>query len=209
MATRPSGAARQTLPDSRPTPGKRGREPDSPDTRSPTSPRSAGPLTRKRAASLRTDPRIEDLSLNTPTTSTAPSNTSQQQQQQQQQQHPHHPVEKVKERELICLCTPAPKVPRPRNGMSHSLTYFLSARLSVCLTCPIFLLIKVFVCLILFLFPTSLFLPILHCILPLSTTNKRAASPDLSLPCKRRRNPVDPSSPSRLQILCYLSFPLS
>lgn len=95
------GGARQTLPDSRPA-GKRGREPDSPDT--PTSPpRSAGPLTRKRAASLRSEPRIEELSLDTPTTSSASSN--------------RHPVEKVRERELICLCTPAPKVPRPRNGM--------------------------------------------------------------------------------------------
>lgn len=102
MSTRSTGAARQTLPDSRPAP-KRGREPESPDT--PTSPpRSAGPLTRKRAASLRTDPRIEDLSLNTPAAASSSS---------------HHPVEKIRERELICLCTPAPKVPRPRNGMSY------------------------------------------------------------------------------------------
>ena len=103
-STRSGGAAsagRQTLPDKKPerTPG----EPPSPD--SPL--RSAGPLTRKRAASLRTDgPRIEDLSLNTPTAI--------------ERSPPQLPESG---RDLICLCTPAPKVPRPRNGMSFSLLY--------------------------------------------------------------------------------------
>ncbi|KAK0652074.1 hypothetical protein B0T16DRAFT_434961 [Cercophora newfieldiana] len=53
-------------------------------------------MTRKRAASIITDdsdPRIEDLSLNTPITAATPTT-----------------------RDLICLCTPAPKIPRPRNA---------------------------------------------------------------------------------------------
>ncbi|KAH8906582.1 hypothetical protein BR93DRAFT_617336 [Coniochaeta sp. PMI_546] len=107
MSTRSgaSGASgRQTLPDKKPD---RAGEPASPD--SPL--RSAGPLTRKRAASLRTEgPRIEDLSLNTPTADTSP------------------PQLLESGRDLICLCTPAPKVPRPRNGMS-SFFFFLSSLL--------------------------------------------------------------------------------
>jgi len=65
-----------------------------------------GPMTRKRTASINTadavHPRIQDLSLDTPSTATA-STTS-----------PHAPP--FDARDLICLCTPAPKVPRPRNG---------------------------------------------------------------------------------------------
>jgi len=94
-----SASGRQTLPDKKPD-RSTGGEPPSPD--SPI--RSAGPLTRKRAASLRTEgPRIEDLSLNTPTTDRSPPPPP-----------PHLPESG---RDLICLCTPAPKVPRPRNGM--------------------------------------------------------------------------------------------
>jgi hypothetical protein len=59
-------------------------------------------ITRKRAASINTEeanrPKIESLSLATPSTaSPRPFDTS---------------------GGLVCLCTPAPKVPRPRNGMS-------------------------------------------------------------------------------------------
>ncbi|KAB5585451.1 HMG box protein [Coniochaeta sp. 2T2.1] len=90
----PASAGRQTLPDKKPE--RTAGEPPSPD--SPL--RSAGPLTRKRAASLRTDgPRIEDLSLNTPTAT--------------ERSPPQLPESG---RDLICLCTPAPKVPRPRNA---------------------------------------------------------------------------------------------
>ncbi|KAK4453711.1 repressor of filamentous growth 1 [Podospora aff. communis PSN243] len=56
-------------------------------------------MTRKRAASIIADdpghPRIEDLSLNTPSTAGVVTPTT---------------------RDLICLCTPAPKIPRPRNA---------------------------------------------------------------------------------------------
>lgn len=84
--------------------GRRPRKQEDGD--SPESPHvPSGPLTRKRAASLRTDessrpPRIEDLSLNTPTTVETPQRPGQE-----------------GGRDHICLCTPAPKVPRPRNGM--------------------------------------------------------------------------------------------
>lgn len=115
MSTR-SGATgvggRQMLPDKKPD---RGAEPPSPD-----SPLRAGPLTRKRAASLRTDgPRIEDLHLSTPT------DTS-----------PKLPLDNG--RDLICLCTPAPKVPRPRNGMCLFLMFFAFLRVCVLPTflCP-------------------------------------------------------------------------
>lgn len=108
MSTRSgaSGASgRQTLPDKKPDRAGEPRSPDSPL-------RSAGPLTRKRAASLRTEgPRIEDLSLNTPTADTSP------------------PQLLESGRDLICLCTPAPKVPRPRNGMSSSFFFFLGSLL--------------------------------------------------------------------------------
>ncbi|KAK5662853.1 hypothetical protein OQA88_6264 [Cercophora sp. LCS_1] len=68
------------------------------------SPVRGGPMTRKRVASISTEdvghPSIGDLSLNTPTTaypgSARPGND---------------PISS-----LICLCTPAPKVPRPRNA---------------------------------------------------------------------------------------------
>ncbi|KAK4133080.1 hypothetical protein BT67DRAFT_383225, partial [Trichocladium antarcticum] len=57
-----------------------------------------GPITRKRAASINTEeanrPKIEALNLDTPGTA-RPFDAS---------------------RDLICLCTPAPKVPRPRNA---------------------------------------------------------------------------------------------
>jgi len=60
------------------------------------------PITRKRAASINTEeanrPKIENLSLSTPSTAGS------------------RPFDAG--RDLICLCTPAPKVPRPRNGMS-------------------------------------------------------------------------------------------
>lgn len=70
-----------------------------------------GPMTRKRTASINTadavHPRIQDLSLNTPSTATTSAAS------------PHAPP--FDARDLICLCTPAPKVPRPRNG-----SFFLS-----------------------------------------------------------------------------------
>ncbi|KAK0706720.1 high mobility group box domain-containing protein, partial [Lasiosphaeria miniovina] len=70
----------------------------------PHSPR--GPLTRKRAASINTDeanhPLIESLSLNTPI-DFAGSRSS------------PRPLEPARA-DLICLCTPAPKIPRPRNA---------------------------------------------------------------------------------------------
>ena len=87
----------------------------------PTSAR--GPMTRKRAASIVTEdhhqlhnhPRIEDLSLSTPTTATtnntAPTPGS----------GSRLPPDTT--RDLICLCTPAPKVPRPRNGKFSSLSF--------------------------------------------------------------------------------------
>lgn len=121
MSSKPgaSGAgARQTLPDKKPD--RSGGEPPSPD--SPL--RSAGPLTRKRAASLRTDgPRIEDLSLNTPTTAERSSPPP---------QPPQQPQLPESGRDLICLCTPAPKVPRPRNGMSSFLRFCFLSLLAVC-----------------------------------------------------------------------------
>ncbi|KAJ9133585.1 HMG box protein [Pleurostoma richardsiae] len=60
-----------------------------------------GPVTRKRAASINTteannSSRLEDLSLHTPPAGSPHSTDS--------------------SRDLICLCTPAPKVPRPRNA---------------------------------------------------------------------------------------------
>ncbi|KAL2195710.1 hypothetical protein P885DRAFT_70333 [Corynascus similis CBS 632.67] len=61
-------------------------------------------ITRKRAASIDTEeanrPLVESLSLNTPSTASPRSFDG--------------------SRERICLCTPAPKVPRPRNGTSSS-----------------------------------------------------------------------------------------
>lgn len=63
------------------------------------------PITRKRAASINTEeanrPKIENLSLSTPSTAGS------------------RPFDAG--RDLICLCTPAPKVPRPRNGTFCSL----------------------------------------------------------------------------------------
>lgn len=103
-----NASGRQTLPDKKPD---RTGGPPSPD--SPI--RSEGPLTRKRAASLRTErPRIDDLSLTAPAVDRSPPLPP-----------PHLPESG---RDLICLCTPAPKVPRPRNGMSPSLHLLPSHR---------------------------------------------------------------------------------
>jgi hypothetical protein len=65
-------------------------------------------ISRKRAPSINTEQanhaRLEELSLETPTyTSTATNESG---------------------REYICLCTPAPKVPRPRNGKCHVVIVF-------------------------------------------------------------------------------------
>lgn len=83
-----------------------------------SSPRATppGPITRKRAASINTEeanrPKIEALSLTTPDTATPrPFDAS---------------------RDLICLCTPAPKVPRPRNGMLSLLVGQLLCPLTSC-----------------------------------------------------------------------------
>ncbi|KAK0705052.1 hypothetical protein B0H67DRAFT_593040 [Lasiosphaeris hirsuta] len=103
MSTRSAGAglARQHSPGSSTTaaPFSSASAPST-SPHPPSSPPSRGPMTRKRAASINTEeanhphPRIEDLSLNTPNTgSPRPLDTN-----------------------LICLCTPAPKVPRPRNA---------------------------------------------------------------------------------------------
>ena len=77
---------------------------ESSSSRAPVAgPPPSGPITRKRAASINTEEanqgRLEKLSLTTPET---PSSMD------------------LDARELICLCTPAPKVPRPRNGKRFS-----------------------------------------------------------------------------------------
>ena len=74
----------------------------SPPPQPPSGSSVRGSISRKRAASINTEeanrPKVESLSLGTPsTTSPRPFDAS---------------------RDLICLCTPAPKVPRPRNGMT-------------------------------------------------------------------------------------------
>ena len=77
------------------------------------------PINRKRAASINTEEanraKIESLSLNTPGSASA------------------RPFDVGN---LICLCTPAPKVPRPRNGMSAPLSSYLPAPCTLlCLFC--------------------------------------------------------------------------
>lgn len=59
------------------------------------------------------DPRIEDLTLNTPTTATSSSAAG-----GPGGGGPHRPrpIDTTTTQDLICLCTPEPKIPRPRNG---------------------------------------------------------------------------------------------
>ena len=71
---------------------------------------SSGRLTRKRAGSIDIEQanrqKFENLSLSTPSSAGLTSNSD--------------------GRDYICLCAPAPKVPRPRNGESNHLLFFLS-----------------------------------------------------------------------------------
>ncbi len=73
------------------------------------------PINRKRAASINTEEanraKIENLSLSTPGSASA------------------RPFDAGN---LVCLCTPAPKVPRPRNGMSFPPSLLTCLQLAPC-----------------------------------------------------------------------------
>lgn len=92
--------------------GPRGFRPTA-DTPGSPSPRLSGLGSKKRAASINTSEanyaRLEKLRIDSPNNMDV--NTSQ---------------------DLICLCTPAPKIPRPRNGEFDSFCLFCSTR-TVCL----------------------------------------------------------------------------